>query len=211
MTICGVCFVFLADMHLKDNDRKKIASDIMQESRTHESRITSNGKDVVRESAMEMLNDMMPITALHGDGLRFVAMPSFSDTSYGVVIYLDHSTTKMAHGILTIFRTGIKKEISRRDFQIPIGKYQSVTSSFEKLTDGWSGENANMICLDGTSAAFEHIKMNRITSGVGTCEDGHYQQMKNIMLAMVRQFAPGNDLPNQEDWRHLDGNDQPHS
>lgn len=187
-------------------DREMRAS-LVEESRTHETPLLPTGDRYVRGGAIERLGKMTPLADLHGDGFRFVAMPSFGTTEYGVVLSLPLPDADHATGVLTTFAKSGKGLVQHRTFNIPADEYRKLTSQIDNLTDGWPG-NGDDLCLDGTPAAFERVRGTRITSGVGNCSK-HYEQLKALVLAPVRRFAPGNDLPTENDWHRFDPEDQP--
>ena len=180
------------------HEREK-PSKAMEQSRTSETRLLPTD-DIRRDNAIELLGAMTPLTDLRGDGFRFVAMPSFSRKSYGVVIYLRRPDARQANGILTIFGASGSEKIQHRNFSIPVANYRTLTAKIDKLTDGWQGEEN--ICLDGTPAAFERVRATRITSGVGSCSN-NYNQLKSFIHESVRRFASEKDLPADNNWESI--------
>ncbi len=174
---------------------------VIEESRTHETALLPTDDRYVRGGAIELLRKLTPLSALNGNGLRFVALPSFGTTEYGVVLSLPSGAAQAA-GVLTVTKRDGRETIQRREFVVPADAYHSLMVKIDKLTDGWPGD-ANDFCLDGTPAAFERVRGTRITSGVGNCSD-HYKALKTLTLTAVRRFAPGDDLPTEGDWHRFE-------
>lgn len=133
--------------------------------------------------------------------LRIVVDPSFGEASYAVV--LSEGTTKAPPTgfLLVTDRTKAGAPIHTRSFSFTAASYQSLTRTVDALTDGWPGSNRDF-CCDGTGVAFERVRGNRITSGSGNCSP-HYERLKALILAFVRRYSPGEDLPNAEDWTKM--------
>jgi hypothetical protein len=171
----------------------------LEQSRTHETRLLPSDFD--RESALSVLSEMKSLSELSPDGLRFVAIPSSTVSYYGVVLTLESTQATEAAGVLSIFYTGGSgaTDIEERKFSMPTNEYRALTAKIDRLTDAWPGESG-FACIDGTTTAFERVRGKRITSGTGSC-GRHYGALRSIMLEEVRKFAPGGDLPAQDDWR----------
>lgn len=183
-------------------DRRQFSADLTEKSRTHETSLLPNGDPYVRGNAIRLLTKLPPLNSLHGNGLRFVAMPSFGTTDYGISIFLEQPDASHATGVLiTVNKRESKSSTSQRQFDIPVSAYRSFVTRLDKLTDDWPGDENS--CLDGSPAAFERVRGNRITSGIGNCSK-HYDQLRFSVLDVVRRYAPGDDLPTEDDWHRFE-------
>jgi hypothetical protein len=170
----------------------------MEESRTHEGALQPNGDKFVRGAAIYLFGQLPPLSALHGDGIRFVVMPSFNRSHFAVAIFMPDPSATEAQGILSRFdQQNDYAALSQRQFQIPAAAYRSLSMKFDKRTDAWPG--ASQMCLDGTPAAFERVRGRRITSGIGNCTERD-DQLQLLIWNYLRRFAPGDDLPKRGDW-----------
>lgn len=179
----------------------------IEQTRTFEGPLSSVDGDLLREMAARRLNEMTAISAMHGEGLRFVALPSLSTTEYGVVIYLRESADAEAAGVLTTFSSQQPEKLLHRAFKMPADDYRRLMSRVDMLTDGWPGSAEGWGWLDGSAIGFERVRGKRITSGIGSNSD-HYRKLGDVMLAAIRRFAPGDDLPNEENWHRVDPEDR---
>lgn len=175
----------------------------IEESRTQEGPLRANGDRFVRGSAVYLFGQLPPVSTLRGDGLRFVAMPSFNRTHFAIAISLPRPDATQAQGVLERFdqQNSYSPLGRRQQFQMPAPAYHSLVTKMDRLTDGWSGE-ANW-CLDGTPTAFERVRGQRVTSGIGNCER-HYEQVAALVWNYMRRYAPSDDLPTRADWEPSD-------
>lgn len=188
-------------------DSRQIRANMVEKSRTHDGALLPTGDSWVQSRAVELLRQLTPIKALHGEAIRFIAMPSFGSAEYGVVLWLPQSDPSQASGIFTTFaKQNNRAAVTHRDFIMPATAYRSLMSQIDKLTDDWPGD-ADDACLDGSPAAFERVRGKRVTSGIGNCND-HYERLKTLMLAAVRRYAPGDDLPTENDWHRFEPGEQ---
>lgn len=174
----------------------------IEETRTHETPLLPTS---YRRSAIELLNTLPSLKSLRGDGLRFVAMPSFGTYHYAIAISLSPGATE-AQGVLKAFDSRSwspvsERTVSERTFAMPAQAYRSLVRKMDKMTDGWPGEAT--YCLDGSPMAFERVRGQRVTSGIGNCSE-HYERLELLMLNYIRRFAPGNDLPTKSDWHRFE-------
>ena len=189
-----VALVMMMGPQLLESERRW--ANFAAEQGTKPTPLLPNDDGYVRAGALALLGSMMPLNKLDGNGLHFVAMPSFGIAEYGVVIYAPKTGAGEARGTLTVFRRD-QKLPRTRTFLVPAEAYRTWAASFDQHTDGWTGEYS--ACFDGTPTAFERVRGTRVTSGIGNCED-HYDEVKNMLLGLVRRYAPGDDLPNSEGW-----------
>jgi hypothetical protein len=177
---------------------RQIRSAQIEDSRTHEGPLRAADDDIVRAGATYLFAQLPPLAALHGDGLRFLAMPSFNRSHFAVVIYLPKPDAKEAEGVLSRFDSQNNyAPLGKRRFRLPVSTYRSLATKMDKLTDDWPGDSG--FCLDGTPTAFERVRGRRVTSGIGNC-DQHYEQVGSLMWNYLQQFAPGEDVPSRGDW-----------
>lgn len=178
--------------------RLRLASHYIESSRTHDGALRADGRIYPRGVAIDLLTHLPALDALKGDGIRFVAMPTWGRTYYAVAFTGPAGRAAQASGLLVeIERDG--RSIVRRRFSPPTADYHRITTRFDTLVDGWPGDGLDGSCLDGTTAAFERIRGSRIVSGIGHCSP-HYAQVRGMMLDIVRKFAPGGDLPVDISW-----------
>jgi len=178
---------------------------LVERSRTHETPLREDGEPYVRGSAVELLAMLPPLRALHGNGLRFVAMPSFGTSDYALAASLPSGASYATGVLIAIDKTNESRTASTRQFRIPSAAYQRMMADLDRLTDGWPGEDDS--CLDGAPAGFERVRGARITSGIGNC-DPHYARVKLLVLNAIRRFAPGPDLPTEDDWHRFEPEEQ---
>lgn len=174
---------------------------LIERSRTHETRLQEDDEPYVRGSAVELLATLPPLETLHGDGLRFVAMPSFGISDYALAVSLSSGAAYATGVLLVIDKTNERRTAATRQFRIPSAAYQRLVADLDSLTDGWPGDSNQ--CLDGSPAAFERVRGARITSGIGNCGP-HYARVKLLVLNAIRRFAPGADLPTEDDWHRYE-------
>lgn len=176
---------------------RKMRASVVEGSRTHLGAVRAD-HDIIRRSAAYLFSQLPALSALHGDGLRFIAMPSFNQAHFAVAIYLPNPNAKAAEGVLLRFdQQNNYAPLGQRHFRMPASAYRSLAERMDKLTDGWPGSTD--LCLDGTPAAFERVRGRRITSGVGGCGQ-HYEDLARLNWNYLKQFAPGPDLPARGDW-----------
>jgi hypothetical protein len=174
----------------------------VEDSRTHEGPLQASDGEIVRGSATYLLGQLPELSGLNGDGIRFVAMPSFNRSHFAVVIYLPADAAE-ANGLLARYDSQNKyAPLGERRFHIPASAYRSLATKLDRLTDGWPGYSD--ACLDGTPTAFERVRGRRVTSGIGNC-GRHYEQVATLMWNYLRQLAPGEDLPGRNDWEPGNG------
>jgi hypothetical protein len=177
-------------------DREMRAS-LVEDSRTHDGPVRADD-DIIRRSAAYLFSQLPTLSALHGDGLRFVAMPSFNQAHFAVAIYMPSPQAKDAEGVLLRFdQQNNYAPLGQRLFRMPAAAFRSLAVRMDKLTDGWPGSSDE--CLDGTPAAFERVRGRRVTSGVGGCGQ-HYEDVARLNWNYLKRFAPGPDLPTRGDW-----------
>jgi hypothetical protein len=182
-------------------DREMRAAKIA-DTRTHEGPLQPTDDRWVRGSAIHLLGKLPPLGALNGDGIRFVAMPSFNSSHFAVAITLPDPTADEAQGVLSTFAQHDKyAPLGERQFRMPATAYRSLAARLDDLTDGWPGHS--VVCLDGTPVAFERVRGSRITSGSGNCHS-HYDQVSELMLDHLLRFAPGEELPTGGWWHSHD-------
>lgn len=191
---------FLGTREWLENRERRAAQ--IEESRTYEGPLRAADGDIVQESAAYLLRQLPPLEALHGDGLRFVAMPSFNEAHFAVAISLPKPDAIEAEGIVARFNQYSRyAPLGQRQFRMPAAAYRSLTSKLDTLTDGWPGEETG--CVDGTPIAFERVRGARVTSGIGNCVL-HYEQLGQLMWNYLHRFAPADDLPSEGDWHAAD-------
>lgn len=178
---------------------------LVERSRTHEAPLREDGERYVRGSAVELLAMLPPLRALHGNGLRFVAMPSFGTSDYALAASLPSGASHATGVLIVIDKMNESRTASTRQFRIPSAAYQRMMANLDRLTDGWPGDDNS--CLDGAPAAFERVRGARITSGIGNCGP-HYDRVKLVVLNATRRFAPGPDLPTENDWHPFEPEQQ---
>ena len=181
-------------------DDRMVSARLTEQSRTHEGPLAPNGDPHVRGRLIELLGTLPSIEHLGGNGLRFVAMPSFGTTEYAVAVFRPDGTEE-ASGVLVILPKTEGETASERRFTIPADAHAALTNELRWLTGSWQGDSSP--CLDGTPVAFELVREGRITSGAGNCSD-HYRHISLLVLDVVRRFAPGDDLPTEYDWHRLE-------
>jgi hypothetical protein len=177
-------------------DRQMFAA-VIEASRTHDGPVRAD-HDIIRRSAVHLFGQLPALDALHGDGLRFVAMPSFNQAHFAVVIYMPSPGAKDAEGLVSRFdQQNNYAPLGQRQFHMTASAYRSLVAKLDRLTDDWSGSPD--LCLDGTPIAFERVRGRRITSGVGACGQ-RYADLALLVSNYLQQFAPSADLPTRGDW-----------
>jgi hypothetical protein len=131
-------------------------------------------------------------------------MPSFGTYHYAIAISLSPGAAE-AQGVLKAFDSRwwspvSERSVSERTLAMPAQAYRSLVRKMDRMTDGWPGEAT--YCTDGSPMAFERVRGQRVTSGIGNCSK-HYVQLQGLMLAYIQRFAPGTDLPTESDWHRL--------
>jgi hypothetical protein len=180
---------------------RQISAMLVERSRTHEAPIREDGEPHVRGAAVELLARLPPLRALHGDGLRFVAMPSFGTSDYALALSLPPKATAADGVLLVIDKTSESRPVAARRFTAPAADYRKLVIDLDRLADGWPGDVD--LCGDGAPAAFERVRGARITSGIGNCSP-HYDKVKLLVLTAIRRLAPGPDLPTEDDWHRFE-------
>jgi hypothetical protein len=178
-----------------------LSAKLIERSRTHETPLQEDDEPYVRGSAVELLATLPPLKTLHGDGLRFVAMPSFGTSDYALAVSLPSGAAYATGVLIVIDKTNESRTAATRQFRIPSAAYQRMVADLDRLTDGWPGDDNQ--CLDGSPAAFERVRGTRVTSGIGNCSQ-HYDRVKLLVLNAIRRFAPGPDLPTEDDWHRYE-------
>ncbi|MCC2977552.1 hypothetical protein LK533_12810 [Sphingomonas sp. PL-96] len=180
---------------------RELSANLVERSRTQETPLRKDGEPYVRGPAVELFAKLPPLRTLHGDGLRFVAMPSFGTSDYALAVSLPSGAPYASGVLIVIDKTNESRTASSREFRIPSPVYQRLVADLDRLTDGWPGDDDQ--CLDGAPAAFERVRGARITSGIGNCSP-HYDRVKLLVLNATRRFAPGPDLPTEDDWHRFE-------
>ncbi|MEH3106499.1 MAG: hypothetical protein PGN09_04200 [Sphingomonas fennica] len=173
----------------------------MEESRTHEASLQQSGNAFIREFVVKFLVKLPPIQDLHGDGLRFIAMPSFGTSEYALAVSLRSKASGAAGTLVVLDKTNDVPRYSHRRFSMPTATYRALVADIDRLTDSWPGDADD--CWDGSPVAFERVRGTRVTSGLGNCSP-HYGQLKLRVLNVVRRSAPGPDLPTENDWHRFE-------
>jgi hypothetical protein len=178
--------------------KERQLSPVREVSRTHEGPFQATRDDMVGTGAAYLFGQLPALEALHGDGVRFVAMPSFNRSHFAVSIDMPTPNSAEAEGVIWRFDSHNNyAPLGHRQFHMPAPAYRSLAKKIDTLTDGWTGK-ADM-CLDGTPIAFERARGPRITSGIGNCEL-HYEQIGQLVWNYLRRFASAEDLPTTGDW-----------
>jgi hypothetical protein len=176
--------------------KRDMRAALVEESRTHETPLLPSSERYERRNAIEVLKTLPPLTSLNSDGVRFAAMPSFGTYYYAIAISLP-PTRLNAEGILKAFDLRSSRLVSQREFAVPREAYKSLVHAMDTMTDDWPGDTD--LCVDGSPMPFERVRGRRVTSGVGNCSE-HYARLELLVLTYVRRFAPGPDLPTENDW-----------
>lgn len=182
-------------------EHRALTAALVEESRTHEAPLREDGDPYVRGSAVKLLAMLPPLRALHGNGLRFVAMPSFGTSDYAVAVSLPSGAAYATGVLIVIDKTTESRTASTRQFRIPSAAYQRLVANLDRLTDNWPGDDDQ--CCDGAPAGFERVRGARVTPGIGNCSQ-HYDRVKLLVLNAIRRFAPGPDLPTEDDWHRTE-------
>ncbi len=179
---------------------------VVEDTRTHAEPIEEKTDSYRRQHAVRLLEKLPALSHLDGDGMRFVAMPSFGTSEYALAV--SHSPkASVANGILIVTDKSAERKADRvRRFQMPLRDYQAFVGRLDRLTDDWPGDMDDP-CVDGSPTAFERIRIRRVTSGIGNCAP-HYAELRLMVLREVRRFAPGPDLPTEDDWHRFDADDR---
>lgn len=180
---------------------RQVSTILIERSRTHEAPIRDDGESYVRGAAAKMLAMLPPLRALHGDGLRFVAMPSFGTSDYALALSLPPKASAADGVLIVIDKTGESRSAITRRFTASAADYRKLVIDLDRLSDEWPGDDDQ--CLDGVPAAFERVRGPRITSGIGNCSP-HYDKVKLLVLNAIRRLAPGPDLPTEDDWHRFE-------
>lgn len=182
-------------------DDHMVSARLTEQSRTHDGPLAPNGDPHVRGRLIELLGTLPPLEHMGGNGLRFVAMPSFGTTEYAVAIFRTDRAEE-ATGVLVTLPKTEEETASQRRFILPADVYGSLTNEIRWLTHDWDGGDS-FPCVDGAPVAFELVWEGWITSGTGNCSD-HYSHVSLLVLDAVRRFAPGDDLPTEYDWHRYE-------
>jgi hypothetical protein len=184
---------------------RELHAKLVDNSRTQETPVREGDDPYVRGSAVKLFSKLPPLRSLHGDGLRFVAMPSFGTSDYALTVSLPSGAPYASGTLIVVNKTDESRTASTREFRVPSPAYQQLVAELDRLTDGWPGDDDQ--CLDGAPAAFERVRGARITSGIGNCSP-HYDRVKLVVLNATRRFAPGFDLPTEDDWHRFEPEQQ---
>ncbi len=171
---------------------------IREATRTHEGPFAANDDDVIGQHVILMLAELPAINTMEGNGLRFVALPSFGNSQYAVAMW-----RKQNIGPASALLVAVNEDtnaITRYPFLVPAGDYIQLVEQIDALNDKWDG--TDLIYLDGVTIVFERIRGKRVTSGVGNV--GHYSQIGWLVLRTVMRFAPDGPLPSENDWQNFD-------
>ena len=147
-------------------ERKFRAAQI-EETRTHQGPLLPNDERYVRGEAVDLLGRLPASEGLHGDGLRFVAMPSFNRSHFAVAVSMPEPSAREAEGVLMRFdwqNSGAL--LSQRQFHLPATAYRSLVTKIDRLTDGWPGDPG--FCVDGSPTAFERFAAGASHPELGT-------------------------------------------
>lgn len=195
VVVVGLTIAFLVTREWL-HDRKMVAAAV-EESRTQQNPIRTRKDDILRGSAAFLLGKLPSLDALHGDGFRFVAMPSFNRSHFAVAIFMPKPNADAARGVVSLFDgQNDYAPLSQRQFQMPAAAYRSLAAKLDAMTDGWPGDST--MNLDGTPAAFERVRGRRVTSGIGN--NDHYDRVAKLVWNYLNRFAAGKDLPTRDDW-----------
>lgn len=174
---------------------------MIESTRTREAPLSANRDEFVREYLLPRLSDLPSAEALAGNGLRFVAEPSFGTADYALALWLVPGDDEAKGRLVVVDRTWAEHVTTTRRFTMPRSAFARLVARFDSLSDGWRDARIGR-CLDGTSIAFERVRGARFTSGWGNCGE-HYHAIEVLLLDAVRRFAPGDDLPTEDDWHRF--------
>lgn len=178
--------------------RYRVETRAIEVSRTHAGPLRTDGTEYARGRAIDFLRPLPSLQSMPGDGLRFVAIPSFGSIDYGVIISRGKTGREKVNAVLI----GVGDDPSgsfERHFTIPQAEYDRFAVQFDALVDGWPGDIYDAGCLDGTITAFERKRGGKVSSGIGNCSP-HYQEIRRLMRDIVSRFAPGKDVPTTDAW-----------
>lgn len=132
------------------------------------------------------------------NGIRFLALPSLSHTSYG--LFLKAENDGGASGEFIVFRHSATAptQLIHHPIRIPEMPYRDFLKAIDDSADGYWG--SAQMCLDGTGILFERIRGSRVTSGNGNYCTAHYERISMIVLNFVRQNVASPDLPRESSW-----------
>jgi hypothetical protein len=161
---------------------------------------------------LDALAQAASLSDTSGDGIRFVAMPSFYGRWYVVAVHLPAGSDQ-AQGVAAVLQLPDRgqadgssarhplKPVRRETFLVPKADYASIMQRVDALTDGWEGDPKALSCFDGTPVAFERVRAKRITSGAGneSCSD-HYNALNLEMRQMLKRYDPQGQFPARDDW-----------
>ena len=177
-------------------ESRKSKAALMDMSRTHEGPLAPQPESLLRGRAIELLRLLPPLQSLHGNGLRLIAMPSFVEKEYGVVLYRNYGS--QAEGVLVVVdRLKPNTSVRSHRFVLSAEEYSHLTNEMDRLTDGWPG--SSVMWLDGVPVAFERVRDARITSGMGNGE--HYGSLWWLVYGTIRPNVPDEFFPVEVGWR----------
>lgn len=176
-------------------------AEVIAASRTTAGPLVANGDPYVRGGLLNLFGRLPPLAEVGPNGLRFVAMPSFGYAEYGLILTQDSQRSPM-QGTLYIFGRSIEGEaassVNKVDFQVDAANARSFLEQFDAKIDGYAGDSEYM-CLDGSPMGFERVNNGRVWSGEGNCEP-HYDELRSIVLELVRRHVSSSMLPTEVDW-----------
>lgn len=179
--------------------RREISVALVEDSRTHETPLQLSSHHNGSDGAIWLLNRLPPLRSLNSNGFRFAVMPTFGEYNYAIALTLSPNG-QTAEGSLNAFDVETSRLVSHRRIAMPSGDYRALVSSLDTMTDAWPGDDTE--CLDGSVMAFGRVRAHRVTSGIGNCS-AHYERIKLLTLNYMRKFAPGPDLPPENDWHRV--------
>lgn len=154
------------------------------------------------------------INDLHGNGLRFVALPSLDHIAYAFSLSLSDSASE-AEGQLHVsvlsspyFMEGPDdvrpvESVQRINFTASREAGQALFDRIDALTRTYSGEGG-IDCLDGTSVAYERLRGTDIWSDSGRCEAAYFR-LASIVQSFVREHVQSPLVPTGEAWHKFPG------
>ncbi|MFC3712232.1 hypothetical protein ACFOMD_06605 [Sphingoaurantiacus capsulatus] len=164
-----------------------------RENRTREGPLPA-GKALTQELAL-----LPPLPSLGRDALRFGTHFSLSDKSYALSLALPANAPRASGEILRMSVNGDKPILlSAARFTMPRDAYRRMTQQLDEQTDNWNGKGYGG-CLDGAATAFERVRGQKISSGVGLCVS-HYTDLSRLIYRSIKPYAPCDALPEYDLW-----------
>lgn len=167
---------------------------------TQDGPIVDNGDPHVRGGLLRLISLLPQDENFRDCGLRFVAMPSFGDTDYAVSIGLPPGG-KFAAGTLVTVPSGKEAPIMARNFRIPEKDFHRLMTSINRELD--ANDGYGLVGTDGTPVAIETYGKNGIRSAAGNVYNERYDTISRLVLNSIREWAPGDDLPYEDDWHRI--------